>query len=109
MDATRTADGHFVILKKLDLNESKTEYDIATLVSSEPHLSNPANHCMPILETLPIPGMKNSVLVVMPLLLPCYFPAFWTSGEAFNFVEQLFQVRFLRLWDPHRADLAFRA
>ncbi|KAH8825678.1 kinase-like domain-containing protein [Flagelloscypha sp. PMI_526] len=91
MDATRTSDGHFVMLKRLVLHESQAEVEIIQRFSSQPHLSNPSNHSLPVLETLQVPGTTDVVLLVMPLLLYHRFPEIWTCGEALEFVQQLFE------------------
>lgn len=63
-------------------------------------LSDPQNHCVPLLDVL-IPPNDNpdtdpeSRILVMPLLRPFDSPIFDTFGEAVECIRQLFEVCFL--------------
>jgi hypothetical protein len=94
IDATRAADGSFVMLKQVKPSWHPDEVDIGRMFSSEPLASDPRNHCVPIYDVLQVPDDDELILLVMPLLhehsgdeLP-----FDTIGEAVEFIRQIFEV-----------------
>ncbi|KAJ7782419.1 kinase-like domain-containing protein [Mycena maculata] len=104
MDATRTSDGAFVLMKRINKMVHPFEVDIATWLSAEPQRSDPENHCVPIYEVLQMPDDPNVQIIVMPLLTEYDKPHFDTIGEAVSFFRQTFEgVRYL-----HRQNIAHR-
>lgn len=95
MDATRISDGTRVMFKKIQISVNPDEAEIGRLFSTEPHTSNPANHCVPIYDVLNIPGDEGTILIVMPLLLPWEIIEFETVGEVIDFFKQLLVVSFV--------------
>ncbi|KAJ7782459.1 hypothetical protein DFH07DRAFT_900876 [Mycena maculata] len=91
MDATRISDGTFVTLKPLDTTVHPHEIPIGLWFSEEPQASDPSNHCVPILEVLPVPDEPNRQIIVMPFLSSYDKPRFDTFGEVIEFLRQIFQ------------------
>ncbi|RDB25098.1 hypothetical protein Hypma_007501 [Hypsizygus marmoreus] len=90
IDATRP-DGSHVVLKRVDTSRHPDEVAIGRLFSSEALASHPSNHCIPILDVLPLPNDDNTVILVMPLLYPNELPPFETIGEVVEFCRQAFE------------------
>ncbi|KAL4078215.1 hypothetical protein V8B97DRAFT_1935859 [Scleroderma yunnanense] len=90
LDGTRISDGVFVVFKIVKRSEYPYEVDIARFFSTDPIRSDPANHCVPIYDVLPLPGDADTVLIVMPLLREYKAPPFCTVGEAVDCFRQLF-------------------
>ncbi|RDB24810.1 NUAK family SNF1-like kinase 2 [Hypsizygus marmoreus] len=103
IDAVR-ADGTLVALKRINLLTHPQEAEIGTLLSSKTLASHPKNHCVPILEVIPIPDDHNTVVIVMPLLYPNEYPPFETIGEAVEFLRQILEgLQFM-----HQNNIAHR-
>lgn len=68
-------------------------------------LSDPQNHCVPLLEVLiPPDETPDTRILVMPLLRPFDSPIFDTFGEAVECIRQLFEVGFFNTDDiSHKA------
>ena len=92
MDAVRIRDDEMVMLKAIDLRDHPTEIELAQLFSSEPLKSHPKNHCVPILEVIPLPDRPLEFILVMPFLRSYVKPCFETIGEAVEFFRQIFEV-----------------
>ncbi|KII92693.1 hypothetical protein PLICRDRAFT_37482 [Plicaturopsis crispa FD-325 SS-3] len=90
-DATRISDSSFVILKKISISSHLYEVDIGRFLSSEPLASDPANHCVQLIEVLQVPDDDDLVLLVMPLLRYCDNPRFDTFGETIDFLQQIIE------------------
>ncbi|KAA1477314.1 hypothetical protein DENSPDRAFT_844530 [Dentipellis sp. KUC8613] len=109
LDATRNADGAWVTLKRLDMDEGRSDMEevgINRYLSSEPLTSDPRNHCAQALEIFTIPDAPNQdvYIMVMPTLRPFDDPTFDTFGEAIAFFTQLFEgLQFL-----HERKIAHR-
>lgn len=97
MDAVRLSDKKQVMLKRICSRERyvNREQDVSEFVSSEEQLQDPTNHCVPILEILPVPGDNGKAIIVMPLLRKWRSPRFDTIGEAVDMFRQAFEVRTL--------------
>jgi hypothetical protein len=93
LDATRAADGLYVVLKKVDTTAHPFEIDIGRFLQSPDLKVNPANHCVSILDVLEVPSQPNSSIIVMPLLRKYNDPRFESVGEVVDFFEQVFEVR----------------
>lgn len=91
MDATRISDGAFVVLKPINIAMYEEEIPIGLWFSEEPQASDPANHCVPILEVLDFPDVPGKRIIVMPQLCRYDKPRFDTVGEAVEFMRQVFQ------------------
>lgn len=89
MDATRISDNSLVSMKRVD---NPLENEINAHLSTEPFVSHPHNHCVPVYEVLEIPDLQDEVIVVMPLLRPFNEPQFKSVGEAVEFFRQIFEV-----------------
>jgi hypothetical protein len=68
------------------------EADIGTYLTSGALASDPANHCVPIIEVLNVPDVEDRIILVMPLLRNYNKPNFQTIGEAVDFFTQTFEV-----------------
>lgn len=90
LDATRTGDGAHFMMKKLDPSSGSSEAEIALMFSSELHISNSKNHCVPT-TTLDVPDEEGVQFLVMPLLLSWEEPKFSTVGEVLDFFRQVFE------------------
>ncbi|KAF8200026.1 kinase-like domain-containing protein, partial [Mycena galopus ATCC 62051] len=84
MDAVRASDKANVVLKKVDKNNHPYEVEIGDFLT-------PANHCIPILDTLHPTDNENITIIVMPLLRMYDSPRFDTIGEAVEFFRQTFE------------------
>ncbi|KAI0258475.1 kinase-like domain-containing protein, partial [Gloeopeniophorella convolvens] len=84
------------------LEEGPYELQINRKVSSEPLLSNPRNHCAPLLDVLELPD--SPPIMVHTMMRPYYNPRFQTYGEFVAFFEQICEgVQFL-----HENNIAHR-
>ena len=90
MDATRISDGRPVMLKLLLPTEGQHELRINRLVSSEPLLSDPRNHCAPLLDAIELPNEPH--IMVHARLRPFNDPPMQTYGEFVSFFSQLCEV-----------------
>ena len=87
------------------------EVEIGRYFSSESLQADPANHCVPIYDVIPIPD-EQRVIIVMPLLRDYVSPSFFTFGEVVECFRQLFEVRFNHFYDHfliHITGLAIHA
>jgi len=112
LDATRTSDGTYVLLKIVSKSLHPYEVEIGRFFSSEPLRSDPSNHCIPIYDVLSVPDDNDKVIIVMPLLHEYTSPPFGTIGEAVECFRQLFEVSSLDplVYIPHeRAGFAIHA
>jgi hypothetical protein len=90
MDATRISDGNPVMLKLLPPTEGPYELQINRLVSTEPLLSDPRNHCAPLLDVVELPNEPK--IMVHARLRPFNDPPMQTYGEFVAFFSQLCEV-----------------
>ncbi|KAJ7646700.1 hypothetical protein FB45DRAFT_734548, partial [Roridomyces roridus] len=94
-DATRVSDGSVVLIKKSEaLNHEAPvlhEDRIFRKFSSEPLNSDPKNHCIRMVEILPVPDDSNN-LIVMPFYYDWYLIPFLTIGEAVEFFSQIIEA-----------------
>ncbi|KAI0258489.1 kinase-like domain-containing protein [Gloeopeniophorella convolvens] len=103
LDAIRTQDGAFVLLKKFSPSIGPHELDLNTYLSSSECSTNPHNHCAPLLDIVQLPN-EDQKLMVFPLLRPFDDPPFETRGEVVAFITQIFEgVHFL-----HERNIAHR-
>ncbi|KAK7028447.1 kinase domain-containing protein [Favolaschia claudopus] len=91
MDAVRVSDGTKVMLKSVSTSIHPHEVEIAQLFSSPPHLGNPRNHCIPLLDLLQDPEDSGKQIMVMPLLASLRQPLFDTVGELVTCWRQIFE------------------
>ncbi|KAK0487589.1 hypothetical protein IW261DRAFT_1328703, partial [Armillaria novae-zelandiae] len=91
MDAKEITTGHLVAMKIIRQKENPFELVIGTLLTSGEMSSDPLNHCVPILRTLPIPDQDGHVMIVMPYLQQWYHPKFRTVGEGVQFVSEMLE------------------
>ncbi|KZS89809.1 hypothetical protein SISNIDRAFT_469063 [Sistotremastrum niveocremeum HHB9708] len=104
MDATRSSDGLRVMLK-LAPTETQ-ELNLWRYLSSPPLLSDPRNHCVPLLEAHPLPDTDELVLAVMPLLIFYNERPFETMGEVLQCLHTLIEgVVFLHEHNVAHLDL----
>ncbi|KAG0695181.1 hypothetical protein DFH29DRAFT_282804 [Suillus ampliporus] len=103
LDATRISDGEFVMLKAVRRSDHPFEVEIARYLVSEPLRSDPMNHCVPILDVLPLPDEGRDI-IVMPLLRRYSDPSFQTFGEVVECLRQLFEG----LYFMHKNHVAHR-
>ncbi|KIK54375.1 hypothetical protein GYMLUDRAFT_48743 [Collybiopsis luxurians FD-317 M1] len=97
IDALRMSDSLMVAIKRVThpLMDSKRTVSqderIATLFSSDEHVSNSQNHCIRVLQVLHIPGIGDETLLVMPWMRKPKDPDFRTIGEGLQFVKEIFE------------------
>ncbi|KAF9232383.1 hypothetical protein BU15DRAFT_55077 [Melanogaster broomeanus] len=104
MDATRTSDGRFVAIKRLEISRHPFELAIAQYLYSENLRTDPENHTVPIYDILYPPDAADYALLMMPLLLPYSTPPFETVGEVVELFRQVFEgLRFM-----HKKHVAHR-
>lgn len=101
MDAVRISDNTLVLIKMVMENHDKEEIPVGRLFSSEPHASNPRNHCIPLYDVMEIPNTNPLRLaLVIPFMRKFDDPQFTTVSEAVDFFAQIIEViklsRFLR-------------
>ncbi|KAJ7616436.1 hypothetical protein FB45DRAFT_756998 [Roridomyces roridus] len=87
VDATHISDSSCVLIKKC----APEEADMYRKYASEPLASHPKNHCIPLIEAIPVPGEAKLDLVVMPFCngLNLLEVQFQTVGEAVDFFSQI--------------------
>lgn len=59
--------------------------------------TNSRNHCIRVLEVLPVPGNDDEKILVMPWLRDVMDPRFRTIGEAIQFLKEMIEVCLLLL------------
>jgi len=95
VDAIRISDGSLVVIKKsepsTDLSPVFHEDRIFRKFSTEPLASDPTNHCIRLVEVLPVPDNPKMDLIVMPLLYDWDLVDFLTIGEVVEFFSQVFE------------------
>ncbi|KAF8829573.1 hypothetical protein HHX47_DHR3000455 [Lentinula edodes] len=102
MDALRMSDSLIVALKLV--KTSTGEDEIAMLFSDDDHNSDPHNHCVRILEVLPVPGADAEKILVMVWMRNVMDPRFRTIGEAIQFFKEMIES----LQYMHRNNVAHR-
>jgi len=88
IDATRISDGKLVCLKKVSKSLHPSEATIAQFLSSEPLLSDPNNHCVPVYDILQVPNEDDRIIIIMPFLREYNSPNFETIGEIVGLFSQ---------------------
>ncbi|KAG6807275.1 hypothetical protein H0H92_008163, partial [Tricholoma furcatifolium] len=86
LDAVCLTDDRKVVFKKV--KSPSEELSIAQYLNSEPRLSDPRNHSVPVLEILHLPDDDTLVLLVMPHLVDMDFLPFRYVGEFAEAVRQ---------------------
>jgi len=79
------------MLKIVNKSHHPYEADIGTFFSTQPLVSHPSNHCVPIYDVLQVPDNDNTIILVMPLLRRFDDPRFDTFGEVVAFFKQVFE------------------
>ncbi|KAJ3720084.1 kinase-like domain-containing protein [Lentinula raphanica] len=87
MDALRMSDSLVVAIKRVKTGEAR----IATLFSDNTHNRNPRNHCVRLLEVLPVPNEDNLNFLVMVWMRPIMDPRFRTIGEGVQFFKTMIE------------------
>jgi hypothetical protein len=87
-------DGALVMFKRANRNHDWSEEAQLAEYLSDPSLeSDPRNHCVPIYDILEVPGKKDEILIVMPVLSCFDSPALETVGEVVVCLQQIIEVR----------------
>ncbi|KAJ3914612.1 kinase-like domain-containing protein [Lentinula edodes] len=102
MDALRLSDSLMVALKLVKV--STGEDKLTMLFSDDDHNPDPHNHCVRILEVLPVPGEDAGKILVMVWMRNVIDPRFRTIGEAIQFFKEMIQG----LQYMHRNNVAHR-
>ncbi|KAJ3760669.1 kinase-like domain-containing protein [Lentinula raphanica] len=84
-ERSRAEDGQELIRVKA------TEARIATLFSDDAHRDDPRNHCVRILEVLPVPEADDMKILVMTWMRPIINPRFRTIGEGIQFFREMIE------------------
>ncbi|KIK01660.1 hypothetical protein K443DRAFT_122275 [Laccaria amethystina LaAM-08-1] len=79
------------MMKKFSPSSGTAEAEVALMFSSEAHISNPKNHCVPT-TILDIPDEDDVQLLMVHLLQSWEEPKFTTIGEVLDFFHQIFEV-----------------
>ena len=82
------------------IKEVKTdseEYRIAQLLTQEDWISDPRNHCVPIVKLFEDHNNPQVSYIVMPFLRPANDPVFEFVKEIIDFVDQILEVYSNRL------------
>ncbi|KAF8263961.1 kinase-like domain-containing protein [Lactarius quietus] len=107
MDATRISDGRRVMLKRLLSKEGPYELQINKMFSTEPHSSDPRNHCVRLLGVIQLPN--EDPIMVHSLLRPYDKPPLQTYGEFVTFFAQICEgVQFMHLNNVAHRDCTWR-
>ncbi|KAJ3990954.1 hypothetical protein F5050DRAFT_1890410 [Lentinula boryana] len=85
MDALRISDSLVVAMKRVSTGEDQ----IAALFSDDAHKSDSRNHCVRIIEALPVPGDDAEKILVMVWMREIMDPRFRTVGEAIQFLKEM--------------------
>ncbi|KAL4247870.1 hypothetical protein ABKN59_007476 [Abortiporus biennis] len=109
IDATRSADGKLVALKRVVASVHPYEMEISRYFSNEPMESHPRNHCIPLLDVLEVPDHidpEHTFILVVPFLRPFQDPRMKSIGEAVEFIRQIFEgMQFMHSCNvAHRFD-----
>ncbi|KAG1753328.1 hypothetical protein EDB19DRAFT_1668617 [Suillus lakei] len=89
--ATRTSDGAHVVLKRIQPSIHPHEIEVGKFLASEPLRRQRENHCVEMLDVLPVPDEVDEIILVLPLLRPFDDPSFETIGEIIDFALQVFE------------------
>jgi hypothetical protein len=102
MDGRTTANGAFVVIQ---LVTDQREVDIISLLSSNELRSDPRNHCVPILDIIPVPEDPDTTLIVKPLTQDFWRPPLETVDEFVEFLDQVLEVRVKDMRTPQNPGL----
>ncbi|KAJ3768451.1 hypothetical protein FB446DRAFT_276121 [Lentinula raphanica] len=96
MDALRISDSLVIALKHVKLFPNfgtGEEHQIATFFSDEANgnNANPRNHCVRVIEVLPVPNEENEKILVMKWMRPVMNPRFRTVGEGVQFFREMIE------------------
>ena len=89
MDAY-TDDGKVVCIKKF--HRATDELRITQMLSTKELLTDPRNHCVPVIEIIDDPDDDSISYMVMPMLRPADNPPFQYVKEIIDFVDQILEV-----------------
>ncbi|KIJ23381.1 hypothetical protein M422DRAFT_39644 [Sphaerobolus stellatus SS14] len=106
LDATRTCDKMKVIIKRVKTNTE--EIPIGSYFSSDLLRKDPRNHCVHILDVIPLPDNDDEALIVMPFLRPFYNPPFEFKTEYIEAAKQLLEgLMFMHEHNVSHMDACF--
>ncbi|EJD47833.1 hypothetical protein AURDEDRAFT_102534 [Auricularia subglabra TFB-10046 SS5] len=91
LDATRIEDGAQVIMKLLDTDLDRLSVPQMQYFSADDRQSDSRNHCVPLLDLLPVDDDPRSVILVQPRLVPWDIWPFKCVGEVVEFLGQIFE------------------
>ncbi|TFK74346.1 hypothetical protein BDN72DRAFT_789669 [Pluteus cervinus] len=104
LDATRIEDGKRVALKRITKSVHPYEVGITQIFNNGSLLTDPQNHCVPVLDVLYPPNCSDETIIVLPFLQSITTPRFDTFGEVIDCLDQLFKgLQFI-----HRQNVAHR-
>ncbi|KIJ39045.1 hypothetical protein M422DRAFT_32896, partial [Sphaerobolus stellatus SS14] len=89
LDAIRTSDKVKVIIKRVKTNTE--EIPIGCYLSSDLLRKDPRNHCVHILDVIPLPDNDDEALIVMPFLRSFHEPLFEYKSEYVEASNQLLE------------------
>ena len=96
IDALQLSSNERVVLKAV--KRSGNEKNIAIFMYSEEWCNDPRNHSVPILDSFEDEKDSDTEFIVMPLLRLFDSPPFDTVEEAFDFVRQMLEVRWIFMY-----------
>jgi len=89
---TRLEDGLAVLLKCISPSQGLHQIKVAKFFSTESVISDPRNHCIPLLDTIEVPSLQEMTILVMPFVWRSSEPSFLTVGEAIEYFRQIVEV-----------------
>ena len=90
MDATHKESGRLVYIK--EVKTDREEHRIAQLLTQEDWISDPRNHCVPILKIFQDHTNRRISYIVMPFLRPADNPPFESVKEIIDYVDQILEA-----------------
>ena len=90
MDAAHKESGKVVYIK--EIKTDCEEHRIAQLLTQEDWISDPRNHCVPIVKIFKDHKDPQVSYIVMPFLRPADSPPFETVKEIIDYVDQILEV-----------------
>ena len=90
VDATHKETGKVVYIKEIETDCE--EHRTARLLMQEDWISDPRNHCVPIVKIFEDHKDPQVSYLVMPFLRPADSPPFETVKEIIDYVDQILEV-----------------
>jgi len=113
IDAVRTSDGAQVLLKLWSEDpRDAMELPVLQYFSDPIRSADPQNHCVPLLDTIDIPGWEDYFdhILVEPMMRRWEEPPFVIAAEMLSFILQALEVSAQHSnkirWSPRRSGIS---